>query len=387
MASITAKALDTLEATFAASGREEKVAIIGAGNWGSAAAMIIGRNCAKLDIFDDNVTVWCLEEKVDGGNLTDVINSTHVNVKYLPDHKLPENVRAEPDLVKSVAGATLLVFVLPHQFLARTCKTLKGHLAENVKAISLIKGIDFDDSGPQLMTNVIKRELGIEACALSGANIANEIAAGKFCESTIGYESKETGALFFALFNEPNFRISLVQGVAAPQVFGAIKNIVALGAGFCDALEMGNNTKAALMRIGLIEMYRFATQYFQGVDTATMVESCGMADLITTCMGGRNRRVAEAYARSRLEKGDDHRTWEDLEAEMLNGQKLQGTGAAKEVFQILTRDNLLDKFPFLVTLYRIAFEGKPIEDVVHIPEEHFLPSSLTSKAAATVASA
>jgi glycerol-3-phosphate dehydrogenase (NAD+) len=339
-----------------------KVSIVGSGNWGSAASTIIGRNAKRLALFNPTVRMWCFEEMVDGKKLSETINTTHVNVKYLPRHTLPENVVAVPDVADACIGADVLVFVVPHQFLAKTCATLKGKLAPNAVAISLIKGIDFDAKGVVLMSDVIERELGVPCSVLSGANIADEIADGKFCESTIGFTSPEAGSVFYNLFNAPKFRISLIEDVAGVQVFGALKNVVALGAGFVDALEYGNNTKAALIRIGLLEIGLFAQHYFEKSNPLTMVESAGVADLITTCSGGRNRKVAEAFM-----KAEGKRSWEELEKEMLGGQKLQGTSTCEEVMEIIKRDNNQAKFPLITIIYNIAFRGAPAETIVDLP--------------------
>lgn len=327
--------------------------------------MIIARNVLRYPHFHDTVNMWVYEELVDGRKLTEIINQDHVNVKYLPDHKLPENVVAVPLLLDAVKDCNTFVFVLPHQFLPRTCATLKGNIPHDSISISLIKGIDFDANGIVLMSDIIKNVLDVDVSVLSGANIANEIAANKFCESTIGYQNLANATTFYQLFNAKTFRISLVEGVEAVQVFGALKNVIALGAGFSDSLDMGNNTKAALIRIGLVEIERFANIFFGPINKATIVESCGLADLITTCMGGRNRRVSEAFGRS---KGK--RDWEVLEAEMLNGQKLQGTSTCVEVMKILHRDHHVKDFPLIDLIYKIAYQGAPIETIVDFPDEH-----------------
>lgn len=319
----------------------------------------------RFEHFEDSVNMWVYEEIIDGRKLTETINSEHRNVKYLPNHELPHNIVAVPDLLEAAAGCNVFVFVIPHQFLVRTCKSLKGNIAPDSIAISLIKGIDFDENGVVLMTDIIKKELEIDVSVLSGANIANEIADGKFCETTIGYNDEMNAAVFYEMFNEKNFRISLINEVDAVQVFGAIKNVIALGAGFCDAMEMGNNTKAALIRIGLLETHRFASKYFGPINDAAMTESCGLADLITTCLGGRNRRVSEAYGRA-----VGKRSWEELEAEMLNGQKLQGTVTCVEVMKILKKDGCVDEFPFMRLIYQIAYEGAPISSIVDFPDTH-----------------
>merc|ERR1719331_1084281 len=136
----------------------EKGTIIGSGNWGSAIAKIIGRNVLDREGFDSEVKMWVFEEQVDGKNLTEIINPEHENVKYLPGIKFTDNVVADPDLTNACQGATMLVFVLPHQFLGRICPKMTG-MAPGCRAISLIKGIEFSSEGPILISNLIKEEM------------------------------------------------------------------------------------------------------------------------------------------------------------------------------------------------------------------------------------
>ena len=178
--------------------------IVGSGNWGSAIAKIIGRNVLDRDEFDDEVRMWVYEEQVDGKNLTEIINSEHENVKYLPvsgssklTHaftglcahrsrpvccsldlaqgiKFTENIIADPDLANACTDATLLVFVLPHQFLGRICPQMTT-MANGCRALSLIKGIEFEEGGPILISNMIKEAMdGMDVSVLMGANVANE---------------------------------------------------------------------------------------------------------------------------------------------------------------------------------------------------------------------
>eukprot|EP00003_Mantamonas_plastica_P004947 TRINITY_DN1396_c0_g1_i2.p1 TRINITY_DN1396_c0_g1~~TRINITY_DN1396_c0_g1_i2.p1 ORF type:complete len:111 (-),score=38.26 TRINITY_DN1396_c0_g1_i2:808-1140(-) len=99
-----------------------------------------------------------------------------------------------------------------------------------------------------LISDVISETLGVDCGALSGANIANEIARDKFAEATIGYNVKENGQLYQKLFHRKMFRVNIVPDVTGVQLCGALKNIVALAAGFSDGLSYGSNTKSALMR-------------------------------------------------------------------------------------------------------------------------------------------
>ncbi len=123
----------------------DRVVIIGSGNWGSAIAKVIGTNCERLPYFETQVNMWVYEEMVEvAGNkkkLTEVINTVHENVKYLPGIKLPQNVVAVADLAEACRDATLLIFVLPHQFLPRLLPTIREAAHPSCRGVSLIKGI------------------------------------------------------------------------------------------------------------------------------------------------------------------------------------------------------------------------------------------------------
>jgi len=180
---------------------------------------------------------------------------------------------------------------------------------------------------------MVKNQLNIECCVVMGANIANEVANENFCEATIGSRNIENGILLKQALQTPYFRIVTVKDAEVVESCGALKNIVAVGAGFCDGLKFGDNTKAAVIRLGLMEMIKFADVFYPEHSAKTFFESCGVADLVTTCYGGRNRKVAKAFAETK-------KTIEELEKELLNGQKLQGPETAKEVNILLKSKNL-----------------------------------------------
>ncbi|KAL5707316.1 glycerol-3-phosphate dehydrogenase (NAD(+)) [Ranunculus cassubicifolius] len=348
-----------------ASSKYNKITIVGSGNWGSVAAKLIASNTLKLDNFNDEVRMWVFEEILPSGEiLTEVINKTNENVKYLPGIKLGMNIVADPDLEHAVKDATMLVFVTPHQFMEGICRRLVGKIRPDVQGISLIKGMEVKMEGPCMISTLISEQLGINCCVLMGANIANEIALGQFSEATVGYrEDKEVALRWVRLFSTPYFQVSAVQDVEGVELCGTLKNVVAIAAGFVDGMEMGNNTKAAIMRIGLVEMKAFSKLMCSSVKDSTFFESCGVADLITTCLGGRNRRVAEAFA-----KNNGKRSFDDLEAEMLQGQKLQGVSTASELYEVLSQRRWLQLFPLFSTVHEICTGRLPPSAIVEYSE-------------------
>lgn len=371
----------------------EKVVIVGSGNWGSAISLIVGNNCKRLPFCQSKVNMWVFEEDVllDDGNsekLSKIINTKHENVKYLKGIKLPQNVVAVPDLETACTNATLLIFVLPHQFLPPLLKTIKNVVHPSCRGVSLIKGMDFDSvtKSPKLISQAIEdvmREGGTSATpsfscgVLMGANVANEVAQGQICESTLASNFENINDFDMneqtrQIFDSPSFRVQHVYDVAGAEACGALKNVIALGAGFIDGLdELGSNSKAALMRVGILEMIKFCKLFFQDVSDKTFLESCGMADLITTCYGGRNRKCAEAYARARvqhsktdLDSKECDSLWTKIEKDLLQGQKLQGTLACKEAHLILASRNLLHEFPLIDVIHKISFDGDQVEQIV-----------------------
>ncbi|QRW04842.1 NAD-dependent glycerol-3-phosphate dehydrogenase C-terminus [Ceratobasidium sp. AG-Ba] len=245
------------------------------------------------DVFAEQVTMYVYEEDINGRPLSALINETHENVKYLPGIQLGSNVVAEPNLLKAIEGATALVVVLPHQ--------IQGHVSPLARAVSLIKGVDVDGDKITTFPTVISSTLDIPCSALSGANIANEVAEDKFCESTLGVpphpmttppdEDAQLHALpdsqlWHRLFQTDTFRIRVVQDVEGVCLCGGLKNVIALAAGFSDGLGWGSNSKAAIMRIGLVELKDFCLEFFPSTRAQTFLEeSCGVADIMTSYMG------------------------------------------------------------------------------------------------------
>ncbi|KAI6709123.1 hypothetical protein JHW43_008349 [Diplocarpon mali] len=412
-------------ATLGAHTKKHKVTVIGSGNWGSTIAKIVAENTKEHpDLFQEDVQMWVYEEEVtvskDSKNydpskgdspqkLTEVINTFHENVKYLPNITLPSNIIANPSVVDAAKDSSILIFNLPHQFIGRISKQLEGHILQYARGISCIKGVNVTSSEISLFSEWIGEGLGIYCGALSGANIANEIAQEKWCETTIAYDpppvdsrvTTPTGpspssssvnltmtpaeephrdvlgrvskiklkalpteyppldhALFRCLFYRPYFHVRMVSDVAGVSLGGALKNIVALAAGFVEGRGWGDNAKAAVMRVGLLEMVKFGKEFFgQTVNAGTFTEeSCGVADLITSCSGGRNFRCAKMA----VEKGV---SVDEVERTELNGQKLQGTSTAKEVNSFLKVKGKEDDYPLFKAVLDILEGRNTVDDI------------------------
>lgn len=310
--------------------------------------------------------------------LTTLINTLHENVKYLPNIALPSNIIATPDIREAVHDATILIFNVPHQFVGNICKQIDGAYLPYARAVSCIKGVDVSADGITLFSDFIGKKLGIYCGALSGANIANEVAQEKFSETTVAYNpsgdltpppeelAPVDHAILRHVFHRPYFHVNVIHDVAGCSLGGALKNIVAIGTGFVDGLGWGDNAKAAIMRVGLVEMREFGTEFFgDSCKPATFTEeSCGVADLITSCNGGRNHRCAKLS----VEQG---KSIAQIEEEVLNGQKLQGVSTAAEVNQFLKQRGREEGYPLLTAVHRILVgecKVRSLEHAMQIPD-------------------
>ncbi|ODV70357.1 NAD-dependent glycerol-3-phosphate dehydrogenase [Hyphopichia burtonii NRRL Y-1933] len=322
--------------------------------------------------------MWVFEEEIEGEKLTSIINREHENVKYLPGVKLPENLIANPDIVDVVKDADLLIFNIPHQFLPRTCKQLIGKVSPNARAISCLKGLEVGPEGCKLLSQSITDTLGIYCGVLSGANIANEVARQRWSETSIAYtqptdfrgEGKDIDEYVLKqAFHRTYFHVNVIGDVVGASIAGALKNVVAIAVGFVEGSGWGDNAKAAIMRIGLKETIHFASYYKKfGIKalappepTTFTEESAGVADLITTCSGGRNVKVA----RYMIEKKVD--AWE-AEKVLLNGQSSQGILTAKEVHELLENYKLQEEFPLFEATYRVIYENADVNEFPTILE-------------------
>ena len=140
----------------------------------------------------------------------------------------------------------------------------EGVITPGAIAISAIKGVEVNGQDISTFATVIEDMIGTPCSALGGPNVAQDVANEQFCETTVGAKSDEELELWHAAFNTPRFKVCTVRDVAGVSLAGALKNVVALAAGFVDGLKLGSNTKASIMRMGLAEMAAFTVEFFPG---------------------------------------------------------------------------------------------------------------------------
>ena len=188
-------------------------------------------------------------------------------------------------------------------------------------------------------------------------------------QATLGARNDEHAAVLMELFDRPYFNVAACSDVEGVELCGTLKNVIALGAGFVDGLGLGANTKAAIMCEGLSEMRTLAKALVPSVEDNTFFGSCGVGDLIATCVGGRNRKIAEAFVRAGGAK-----SFSELEAELLGGQKLQGLLTSQEVSEVMRLRGWEHRFPLFTTINRIATEQYPPKSIVNFSDVGIGPS-------------
>lgn len=403
-------------------GRKHKVTVIGSGNWGTTVAKLVAESTKEHpDTFEADVQMWVYEEQVTLSKdsphydaavdatpqkLTSLINKYHENVKYLPGIPLPSNVVANPSLQDAVKDSTVLIFNFPHEFINNILKQIKGHILPYARGISCIKGVSVTDDNVELICEYIGETLGIYCGALSGANIASEIANEEWCETTIAYNTPPcdrrsgtngtngngangngNGTIhehrdargqiiktqltplpheyppldhdeFYRLFSRPYFSVSMVSDVAGVSLGGALKNIVAIACGFVEGHGWNMTAKTAVMRRGMLEIIQFAREFFaETVQEKTLwEESAGWGDMIVSCTAARNWR----YSKMAVERGV---SVQEIERTELNGQKLQGISTSREVSSFLRAKGVEDKYPLFKAVDAILDQKLKLEDI------------------------
>jgi glycerol-3-phosphate dehydrogenase (NAD(P)+) len=265
-----------------------KIAIIGAGAWGTALAIVLGRKGRH------QVRLWAFEEEV-----REAITASRINKLFLPDQKIPDSVLVTGDFSHALEAAEIVVTAVPSQHCRRIFEQISPHIDGAALLVSAAKGLE------QLtllrMTEVIclvtkdKCRVG----ALSGPSFATEVARGDPTAVTIASQDQLLTATVQREFSDPAFRVYSNDDVIGVELGGALKNIIAIAAGVCHGLGLGNNSIAALITRGLAEMTRLVTAC--GGRPDTMAGLAGLGDLVLTCTGNlsRNRTVGVELGRGR----------------------------------------------------------------------------------------
>jgi glycerol-3-phosphate dehydrogenase (NAD(P)+) len=268
-----------------------QIAIIGAGAWGTAISIVLGRKQRH------EVRLWAYEDAV-----RESIAAHRVNELFLPGHIIPECVHVTGDLRSALDGAVIVVSAMPSQHCRPLFEQMSPRLTAQTLVVSATKGLE--QTTLLRMTEVIEvtakgrtRDLGISA--LSGPSFASEVARGDPTAITIASKHPDIAATVQREFSDTAFRVYTNDDVVGVELGGALKNIIAIAAGVCDGLGLGHNSIAGLITRGLAEMTRLATAC--GARAETMSGLAGLGDLVLTCTGGlsRNRTVGVELGRGR----------------------------------------------------------------------------------------
>jgi len=262
------------------------LAIIGAGSWGTALAIVLAPKF-------DRVSLWVYEEDLAGR-----MKASRENDIYLKGFALPEKVEILTDLGQTVDRASLVIGVMPSRHARKLYSRLKPHLDDSMIFVSATKGIE---SGTLLrMSEVIREVTGApKIAALSGPTFAREVARGEPAAVVVASDDGEVAKQVQTAFSGPTLRLYTNHDPIGVEVGAALKNVIAIGAGVCQGLGLGNNTLAALITRGLAEITRLACA--MGGEPKTLAGLAGLGDLVLTCSGelSRNRRVGIELARGR----------------------------------------------------------------------------------------
>jgi len=321
-----------------------KIAVIGAGGWGTALAALLGGN-------GHQVALWARRRAT-----AEQLAATRHNRRYLPGVTLPDGVVCTADLAAAAGDAGIVIIAAPSHAVRAIAAGLAPHLTAGAVVVSAAKGLEIGTL--KRMSEVIAEEIPAVAgriVALSGPNHAEEVGAGQPTATVVASVSRQAAETVQDALMAPFFRVYTNPDIIGVELGGALKNIIALGAGIGDGLGFGDNAKAALMTRGLAEITRLGVA--MQARPLTFAGLAGIGDLIVTCTSrhSRNRRAGLALAAGR--------TVGEIEAE--TGMVVEGirsTLAARELSRRLDVE-----MPITEEIYRVLYEGaSPREAVVRL---------------------
>jgi glycerol-3-phosphate dehydrogenase (NAD(P)+) len=324
-----------------------KIAIIGAGAWGTALSIVLGRKESHA------IRLWAHEKEV-----CESITQQRVNEKFLPGQLLPTCVTPYDDLARALEGAAIVVSVMPSQHCRQLFEQMRPHLSAETVIVSATKGLE--ERSFLRMTEVIMqvvKDHGIRAPrigALSGPSFALEAARGDPTAIAIASQDKELARFVQREFSHASFRLYTNQDPVGVELGGALKNTVAIAAGVCAGLGLGHNSVAALITRGLAEMTRLVVAC--GGKAETMAGLAGLGDLVLTCTGGlsRNRSVG-------VELGRGRKLPEILAG--MHGMVAEGIFTTKAAVGLARARGV--EMPITEQMHAILHEGKAPREAIH----------------------
>jgi glycerol-3-phosphate dehydrogenase (NAD(P)+) len=324
--------------------------VVGAGSWGTALAIQFARTGRRT-------LLWGRAED----NPAELERSRE-NARYLPGARFPDTLRADGDLAAVLAEAPLVVVAVPSHALRPVLTKMKPLLRSDARLAWATKGFELESG--KLPHQVAREVLGSgrAMAVLSGPTFAREVGMGLPTAMTVAATDPDYARQLAESLSGESFRAYMSSDIVGVEVGGAVKNVLAIGAGICDGLGFGANTRIALITRGLVEMTRLGVAL--GADAGTFMGLAGMGDLVLTCTDdqSRNRRMGLALAAGKTVK----------EAEAEIQQVVEGVLAAEAVHRV-ARDQGVE-MPICEQLYRILYEGaEPREAVATLMKRELKP--------------
>jgi glycerol-3-phosphate dehydrogenase (NAD(P)+) len=315
------------------------VAVLGAGSWGTALAIQIGRAGGV-------VRLWVRDPA-----LAATIATTRENPRYLPGFSLPAGVLVTADHAAALRGADLVILAVPSHFVRGTLEPMAAGLARGAAMLSATKGLE---PGTALrMSELLSQVLPAHAAAaLSGPSFAREVALGKPTAIVVASADAGVARRLQARLTAPAFRVYTNRDLVGVEIGGALKNVMAIATGLSDGLGLGENARAALITRGLAEIGRLALAL--GGQAATLAGLAGLGDLVLTCTGSqsRNHRLGLAVAQGQTL----------AQAEASTPMVAEGVRTVASARALAGRAGV--SMPICDEVSAVLFEGKPVRDAL-----------------------
>jgi glycerol-3-phosphate dehydrogenase (NAD(P)+) len=269
----------------------KKIAIIGAGSWGTALAIALTRSSRAHQL-----ALWA-----HSADVVETLRARRVNEVYLAGFELPGNVEVTSSLAEALSGAEMVLGVMPSAHARNMYRAIRPLATPGAVFVSATKGLEPDSHAriSEVIAQELSRESPVRVAVLSGPSFAREVAAGDPTAVVLASADAQLSADVQEEFSGPRFRLYTNDDVIGTEIAGAVKNVIAIAAGICTGLELGTNAVAALVTRGLAEMTRLAVAL--GGRRETLAGLAGVGDLILTATGelSRNRSVGIALGKGR----------------------------------------------------------------------------------------